>query len=81
MVFELYLVLYCLLAHISPFIAIRWGPEKPLLTTPELELSEACALVHSLPNWRVADTVRLSSHHSRSHCCTGNLCMKYFTLI
>lgn len=54
----------CLLAHISPFTAIRWGPEKPLLTTPELQLSEACALVHSLPKWRVADTVRLFSHHS-----------------
>ncbi|XP_055996421.1 putative GTP-binding protein 6 isoform X2 [Ostrea edulis] len=36
--------------------AIRWGPEKPRSTTPELQLSEACALVHSLPHWRVADT-------------------------
>ncbi|XP_022346127.2 putative GTP-binding protein 6 [Crassostrea virginica] len=46
--------------------AIRWGPEKPLLTTPELQLSEACALVHSLPKWRVADTkiIKVKSHQN-----------------
>ncbi|XP_062592063.1 putative GTP-binding protein 6 [Saccostrea cucullata] len=44
--------------------AIRWGREKPRSTTPELQLSEACALVHSLPKWRVADTkiIKVKSH-------------------
>lgn len=42
-----------------PYSAIRWEKDKPRSTTPELQLSEACALVHSLPQWRVADTVRV----------------------
>lgn len=44
--------------------AIRWEKDKPRSTTPELQLSEACALVHSLPQWRVADTkiIKVKSH-------------------
>lgn len=44
--------------------AIRWEQDKPRSTTPELQLSEACALVHSLPQWKVADTkiIKVKSH-------------------
>lgn len=45
--------------NLFPYSAIRWEQDKPRSTTPELQLSEACALVHSLPQWKVADTVRV----------------------
>lgn len=35
--------------------AIRYGPDKPKLTTPELEMDEACALVNTLQNWKVVE--------------------------
>ncbi|KAK7477175.1 hypothetical protein BaRGS_00031560, partial [Batillaria attramentaria] len=32
---------------------IKWGPRKPSYTTPELKLAETCALVSTLPRWKV----------------------------
>ncbi|XP_064601076.1 putative GTP-binding protein 6 [Liolophura sinensis] len=32
---------------------VKWGPMKRTLTTGELQLAEACALVDSIPNWKV----------------------------
>ncbi len=37
-------------AILQPFV--KWGPKKNLLTTPDLMLEEAKALVDSLPNWK-----------------------------
>ena len=34
------------------------------LTTPELELEESCALVHSLKGWRVVNTVLIENKAS-----------------
>lgn len=34
--------------------AIKWGPRKRTNTTPELQLAETCALVSTLPRWKVA---------------------------
>lgn len=44
--------------------AIRWEQGRPSPTTPELQLNEACALVHSLPQWKVAATkiIKVKSH-------------------
>lgn len=36
---------------------VKWGPKKASLTTAELQLSEACALVESLPKWTVVEKV------------------------
>ncbi|KAL8624048.1 hypothetical protein ACOMHN_019471 [Nucella lapillus] len=33
--------------------AVKWGPRKKSLTTPELQLAETCALVTTLPRWKV----------------------------
>lgn len=40
---------------------IKWGPKKPHLTTAQLQLAEAVALVNSLPSWTVVDTLILST--------------------
>ena len=37
---------------------MKWGPKKASLTTAQLQLSEACALVESLPKWTVVEKVR-----------------------
>jgi len=37
-------------AILQPFV--KWGPKKNLLTTPDLMLEEAKALIDSLPNWK-----------------------------
>ncbi|XP_040517083.1 putative GTP-binding protein 6 [Gallus gallus] len=37
--------------------AVRWGPKKPLLTTAELQMAEAVALVDTLQNWTVLDKI------------------------
>ena len=37
---------------------VKWGPKKASLTTADLQLSEACALVETLPKWTVVDKVR-----------------------
>ena len=42
---------------------VKWGPKKASLTTAKLQLSEACALVESLPKWTVVEKVRLSNLH------------------
>ncbi|KAI0237528.1 putative GTP-binding protein 6 [Lamellibrachia satsuma] len=34
---------------------VKWGPKKASLTTADLQLSEACALVETLPKWTVVD--------------------------
>ncbi|XP_076450170.1 putative GTP-binding protein 6 [Babylonia areolata] len=33
--------------------AVKWGPRKKSKTTPELQLAETCALVSTLPKWKV----------------------------
>ncbi|XP_029441752.1 LOW QUALITY PROTEIN: putative GTP-binding protein 6 [Rhinatrema bivittatum] len=38
---------------------VKWGPQKPRLTTAELRLAEAAALVGSLPDWSVAESLIL----------------------
>ncbi|XP_078032979.1 putative GTP-binding protein 6 [Augochlora pura] len=39
---------------IQPYI--KWGPNKKHITTPDLQLAEAIALVNTLPNWSVGGT-------------------------
>ncbi|XP_074848307.1 putative GTP-binding protein 6 [Carettochelys insculpta] len=41
--------------------AIKWGPKKPLLTTAELQMAEAVALVNTLHNWTVLDKIIMST--------------------
>ncbi|XP_020372818.1 putative GTP-binding protein 6 [Rhincodon typus] len=40
---------------------VKWGKKKPHLTTGELQMDEAVALVNTLPNWHVVDKVILST--------------------
>ncbi|XP_075446713.1 putative GTP-binding protein 6 isoform X1 [Ascaphus truei] len=40
---------------------VKWGAKKQYLTTAELQLAEAVALVHSLPDWTVVDTLIMST--------------------
>ncbi|XP_046631453.1 putative GTP-binding protein 6 [Daphnia pulicaria] len=44
-------------AILQPFV--KWGPKKNLLTTPDLMLEEAKALVDSLPNWKCVDAIKV----------------------
>lgn len=44
---------------IQPYV--KWGPKKNLLTTPDLMLEEAKALVDSLPNWKYVDAIKIPS--------------------
>ncbi|NWX86289.1 Y3725 protein, partial [Nothoprocta ornata] len=37
--------------------AVKWGPRKPLLTTAELQIAEAAALVDTLQNWIILDKI------------------------
>uniref|UniRef100_A0A8C6YXH3 GTP binding protein 6 (putative) n=1 Tax=Nothoprocta perdicaria TaxID=30464 RepID=A0A8C6YXH3_NOTPE len=37
--------------------AVKWGPRKPLLTTAELQIAEAAALVDTLQNWTILDKI------------------------
>ncbi|NWI16214.1 Y3725 protein, partial [Crypturellus soui] len=37
--------------------AVKWGPRKPLLTTAELQIAEAVALVDTLQNWTILDKI------------------------
>ncbi|XP_034287297.1 putative GTP-binding protein 6 isoform X1 [Pantherophis guttatus] len=39
--------------------AVKWGPDKPKLTTAELQLAEAVTLINTLQNWTVIDTIIL----------------------
>ncbi|NXT00013.1 Y3725 protein, partial [Jacana jacana] len=43
------------LAVVQP--AVKWGPKKSPLTTAELQIAEAVALVDTLPNWTVLDKI------------------------
>lgn len=38
---------------IQPYV--KWGPNKKTITTPELQMSEAVALIDTLPRWVVVD--------------------------
>ncbi|XP_078401230.1 putative GTP-binding protein 6 [Cetorhinus maximus] len=40
---------------------VKWGGKKQHLTTGELQMAEAVALVNTLPNWHVVDEVILST--------------------
>ncbi|XP_072333374.1 putative GTP-binding protein 6 [Scyliorhinus torazame] len=40
---------------------VKWGGKKQYLTTGELQMAEAVALVNTLPNWHVVDKVILST--------------------
>ncbi|XP_069492726.1 putative GTP-binding protein 6 [Ambystoma mexicanum] len=40
---------------------VKWGPKKQHLTTAQLQLAEAVALVDSLPDWTVLDKLILST--------------------
>lgn len=42
---------------IQPYI--KWGPKKKELTTPDLMLEEAKALIDSLPKWTCVDTIKV----------------------
>ena len=42
--------------------AVKWGPRKLAKTTPELQLAETCALVSTLPRWKVVRQVRWRFH-------------------
>lgn len=39
---------------IQPYI--KWGTKKKTITTPELQLDEAVALIKTLPSWKVVET-------------------------
>ncbi|XP_070607010.1 putative GTP-binding protein 6 [Erythrolamprus reginae] len=39
--------------------AVKWGPDKPKLTTAELQLAEAVTLINTLQNWTVIDKIIL----------------------
>ncbi|XP_044288947.1 putative GTP-binding protein 6 isoform X2 [Varanus komodoensis] len=41
--------------------AVKWGASKPQLTTAELQLAEAVALINTIPNWTVVDKLILST--------------------
>ncbi|XP_060625828.2 putative GTP-binding protein 6 [Anolis sagrei] len=41
--------------------AVKWGPGKPQLTTAELQLAEAVALINTIRNWTVLDKIILST--------------------
>ncbi|KAK3583272.1 hypothetical protein CHS0354_011158 [Potamilus streckersoni] len=55
--------------------AIRWGPQKKYDTTPALQLAEACALVDSVPGWKVAkkDIVNAREPHRKDVFGTGKV--------
>ncbi|XP_063315488.1 putative GTP-binding protein 6 [Pelobates fuscus] len=40
---------------------VKWGPKKQYTTTADLQMAEAAALVHSLPNWTLVDKLILST--------------------
>ncbi|XP_067841859.1 putative GTP-binding protein 6 [Heptranchias perlo] len=40
---------------------VKWGGKKQHLTTGELQMAEAVALVNTLPNWHVVDKIILST--------------------
>ncbi|XP_072900259.1 putative GTP-binding protein 6 [Hemitrygon akajei] len=40
---------------------VKWGAKKQHLTTGELQMAEAVALVNTLPNWQVVDKLILST--------------------
>ena len=42
---------------IQPYI--KWGPKKSI-TTPDLKLDEAMALVRSLPHWTISHSIKVS---------------------
>ena len=42
---------------IQPFV--KWGPNKKELTTPDLMLDEAKALIDSLPKWTCIDAIKV----------------------
>lgn len=42
---------------IQPYV--KWGPKKNVITTPELMLEEAEALIDSLPNWKCVDSIKI----------------------
>ncbi|XP_050775444.1 putative GTP-binding protein 6 isoform X2 [Gopherus flavomarginatus] len=41
--------------------AVKWGVKKPQLTTAELQVAEAVALINTLHNWTVLDKIILST--------------------
>ncbi|KAM7182307.1 putative GTP-binding protein 6 isoform 3-T3 [Macrochelys suwanniensis] len=41
--------------------AVKWGSKKPQLTTAELQMAEAVALINTLHNWTVLDKIILST--------------------
>ncbi|XP_053313488.1 putative GTP-binding protein 6 [Spea bombifrons] len=40
---------------------VKWGPKKHYATTADLQVAEAVALVHSLPNWTLVDKLIMST--------------------
>ena len=42
---------------IQPYV--KWGPKKNEITTPDLMVEEAKALIDSLPNWKCVDTIKV----------------------
>ncbi|OCT92515.1 hypothetical protein XELAEV_18015572mg [Xenopus laevis] len=40
---------------------VKWGAKKDQLSTADLQVAEAAALVHSLPNWSVVNTLIMST--------------------
>ncbi|XP_071991747.1 putative GTP-binding protein 6 isoform X2 [Engystomops pustulosus] len=40
---------------------VKWGAKKALNTTADLQMAEAVALVQSIPNWTVVDTLIMST--------------------
>ncbi|XP_046982683.1 putative GTP-binding protein 6 [Schistocerca americana] len=58
---------------IQPYI--KWGPSKKLITTPELQLEEAVALVRTLRRWTVVDTeiISLKNFDKKTFFGKGNL--------
>ena len=49
--------------QMNPSTAVKWGPRKATKTTPELQLAETCALVSTLPRWKVVRQVRGAVGH------------------
>ncbi|CAM4395810.1 unnamed protein product [Lepidochelys olivacea] len=41
--------------------AVKWGAKKPQLTTAELQIAEAIALINTLHNWTVLDKIIMST--------------------
>nr|ANO53997.1 gtbp6 [Eyprepocnemis plorans] len=58
---------------VQPYV--KWGPSKKSITTPELQLEEAVALVRTLRRWTVVDTeiISLKNFDKKTFFGKGNL--------